>query len=101
MTIQFNSIPEQASGDKIIATALTGVVYIENNRLHVKCNDRHFLYKFDGTPIGWYARNLKTSDDIYLGKGASPTAELETLEIKDEEYWAKIIIENVESNDLI
>ena len=92
MTVFFNSIPGQVTGDKIIATALTGVVYVENNRLHVKCNDRHFLYKFDGNPIGWYARNLKTCDDIYLGGGASPTAELESLSIKDEEYWAKITI---------
>ena len=92
MTISFNPAPEQTSGDGVIATALTGVVYVENNRLHVKCNDRHFLYKFDGSPIGWYARNLKTCDDIYLGEGASPTAYLETLSIKDEEYWAKITI---------
>ena len=92
MTISFNPTLEQARGDGIIATALTGVVYAENNRLHVKCNDRHFLYKFDGSPIGWYARNLKTCDDIYLGVGASPTANLETLSIKDEEYWAKITI---------
>ena len=101
MTIFFNPTPEKRDVEGIIATALTGVVYVENNRLHVKCNDRHYLYKFDGSPIGWYARNLKTSDDIYLGVGASPTAELETLSIKDEEYWAKITIENVESNDLI
>ena len=101
MTIFFKSIPERVSGDKMIATALTGVVYMENNRLHVKCNDRHFIYKFDGTPIGWYARNLKTCDDVYLGVGASPTTELETLVIKDEDYWAKITTENVESSDLI
>lgn len=101
MTIFFKSIPERVSEDKIIATALTGVVYMENNRLHVKCNDRHFIYKFDGTPIGWYARNLKTCDDVYLGVGASPTTELETLVIKDEDYWAKITTENVESSDLI
>lgn len=101
MTIFLNPAPEQSYDDGIIVTALTGVVYVENNRLHIKCNDRHFLYKFDGTPVGWYARNLKTCDDIYLGEGASPTVELETLSIKDEEYWAKIIIENVESQDLI
>ena len=29
--------------------------------------------------------------DIYIGKGASPTAELESLDIKDEEYWATIM----------
>ena len=100
MYISFNPTPEQGSGDKVIATALTGVVYVENNRLHVKCNDRHYLYKFDGSPIGWYARNLKTCDDIYLGEGASPSAELETLSIKDEEYWTNIIFQEIEPEGL-
>jgi hypothetical protein len=96
MYIFFNQTPAQVSGDKVIATALTGVVYVENNRLHVKCNDRHYLYKFDGSPIGWYARNLKTCDDIYLGEGVCPGVVLETLSIKDEEEWANIIFQNIE-----
>lgn len=91
MTISFKQRPQQPSADVVVATALTGVVYTENNRLHVQCNDRHFLYKFDGSPAGWYARNMKTSDDFYLGEGASPTAELETLVVKDEGYWTEII----------
>lgn len=90
MTISFKQSPQSPSADEVVATALTGVVYTENNRLHVQCNDRHFLYKFDGSPAGWYARNMKTSDDFYLGVGASPTAELETLVIKDQEYWDAI-----------
>lgn len=90
MTISFKSNPQAPSADAVVATALTGVVYTENNRLHVQCNDRHFLYKFDGSPAGWYARNMKTSDDFYLGAGASPTAELETPVIKNQEYWGAI-----------
>ena len=90
MTITFKVTPIAKSVDAVIATALTGVVYVENNRLHVKCNNCHFLYKFDGSPIGWYARNLKTCDDVFLGEGASPTAELESVDVKDSEYWVEI-----------
>ena len=86
----FKAIPANNNKDGIIATALNGVVYTENNRLHIK-GGHHYIYKFDGSPIGWYMRNPKTLDDIYIGKGASPTAELESLDIKDEEYWATIM----------
>lgn len=89
MTHFFKAIPANNNKDGIIATALNGVVYTENNRLHIK-GSHHYIYKFDGSPIGWYMRNPKTLDDIYIGKGASPTAELESLDIKDEEYWAAI-----------
>lgn len=89
MTHFFKAIPANNNKDGIIATALNGVVYTENNRLHIK-GRHHYIYKFDGSPIGWYMRNPKTLDDIYIGKGASPTAELESLDIKDEEYWATI-----------
>lgn len=37
--------------------------------------------------MGWYARNIKTCDDIYLGVGASPTIDLENIEIKNEAMW--------------
>lgn len=99
MTYRFVPNPPAHNEDAIIATSLTGVIYTENNRLHVKCNDRHFLYKFDGSPVGWYARNLKTSDDIYLGVGAGPTAELETLVIKNEDYFTQIIRQDEELSD--
>lgn len=90
MTYFFKLNPTNNNKDSLIATALNGVIYTENNRLHIK-GKNHYLYKFDGSPIGWYMRNPKTLDDIYLGKGASPTAELETLVIKDNEYWLEII----------
>ncbi len=99
MTISFKAAPAAKTKDTVVATALTGVVYTENKRLHVKCNDRHFIYKFDGSPVGWYARNLKTSDDIYLGENACPTAELESLEVKDKTYWPMIIDEDKEPVD--
>ena len=48
------------------------------------------MYKFDGSPVGWYARNLKNGDEIYLGAGASPTVDLENLEVKSVLRWDSI-----------
>lgn len=92
MTYGFKNTPivPRSSGDGLIATALDGVVYIENSRLHVKGNTAHYVYKPDGSPTGWYARNIKTCDDIYLGVGASPTIELENIEIKNASVWSAI-----------
>ena len=81
--------------DLLVATALNGEVYTENKRLHIENNTCHYVYKFDGSPVGWYRRNLKTSDDIYLGVGASPTIELENLEVKNQELWEKIELRNI------
>lgn len=97
MAIYFKVTPPTKENDGLIVTALSGVVYTENNRLHIKDNRNHYIYKFDGSPIGWYMRNPKTLDDIYLGAGASPTAELESINIMDEEYWKSIQIDNNES----
>ena len=80
----------QISGDGLIATALNGVVYTENSRLHVKGNKAHYIYKPEGSPVGWYARNIKTYDDIFLGVGASPTIELENIDVKNESMWNAI-----------
>lgn len=91
MTCTMKAAPAAISGDTVVATALNGVVYTENNRLHVKTNNRHVLYKHDGNPAGWYARNIKTNDDIYLGDGASPSVELESVDIKNTDAWAGII----------
>jgi len=91
MTYIFKPIPPNNNVDGLISTALTGVVYTENNRLHIKTNNMHYVYKFDGSPVGWYARNPKTLDDIYLGISASPTAELETISIQDEIYWESLL----------
>lgn len=90
MTYAFKTIPQLQAVDKLVATALDGVVYTENNRVHVKGNDRHFVYKFDGSPAGWYARNIKNGDEIYLGNGASPTIEFESLQIKNAVGWEAI-----------
>ena len=92
MTYGFKNTPTmpRSSGDGLIATALDGVVYIENSRLHVKGNIMHFIYKPDGSPAGWYARNIKTCDDIYLGVGASPTIELENVQVENVDLWAAI-----------
>ena len=97
MTYLFKSIVTNNNKDSLIATSLNGVVYTENNRLHIKDTRNHYIYKFDGSPIGWYMRNPKTLDDIYLGVGASPTAELESINIMDEEYWESILIVDNES----
>lgn len=80
----------RSSGDGLIATALNGVVYTENGRIHIKGNAAHYVYKPDGSPAGWYARNIKTCDDIYLGVGASPTIELENIVIQNSSVWSAI-----------
>lgn len=92
MTYGFKNAPilPKAGGDGLISTALDGVVYTENSRLHVKGNAAHYVYKPDGTPAGWYARNIKTCDDVFLGTGASPTIELENIDVKNESMWNAI-----------
>ena len=92
MTYEFKNTPimPRSSGDGLIATALDGVVYTENSRLHVKGNTAHYVYKPDGSPAGWYARNIKTCDDIYLGVGASPTIGLENIEVVNTAMWEAI-----------
>lgn len=97
MTYNFKATPAEIAGDNVVATALDGVIYTENNRVHVKSNTRHFVYKYDGSPVGWYMRNIKTGDDIYLGKTASPTIELESVEIKNTDVWA--VIEQPETDE--
>ena len=92
MTYGFKNTPTmpRSNGDVLIATALDGVVYTENSRLHIKGNTAHYIYKPDGSPTGWYARNIKTCDDIYLGVGASPTIELENIVIQNASVWSAI-----------
>ena len=101
MTYGFKDIPlaPRALGDGLIATALDGVVYTENSRLHVKGNTAHYVYKPDGSPAGWYARNIKTCDDIYLGVGASPTIELENIVIQNTSVWSAIKQEKPEETE--
>lgn len=90
MTYAFKGNLTIEAEDTLIASALNGVVYTENGRLHVKGNKMHFIYKPSASPAGWYARNIKTLDDIYLGAGAYPTAELENLAIINASIWENI-----------
>ena len=91
MTYGFKATPAVPNGgDGLIATALNGVVYAENGRIHVKGNAAHYVYKPDGSPVGWYARNIKTCDDIYLGVGACPTIKLENIVIQNTSVWSAI-----------
>lgn len=75
MTCGFKNIPlaPRALGDGLIATALDGVVYIENSRLHIKGNAAHYVYKPEGSPVGWYARNIKTCDDNFHDLAQKPS----------------------------
>ncbi len=100
MIYNLKPTPTKHASDIVIATALNGVIYSENSRLHIKTNMRHLVYKFDGTPKGWYARNLKTSDDIYLGD-VSPTIELENLQIKNTIVWNSLYQAEQQENDEI
>ena len=74
-----------------IYSAKSGKGYVENGELHITENDYHFVYKFDENGKGWYMRNAETEEDVFLDNGASPTAEYETVEIKNQTSWDKII----------
>lgn len=92
MTYAFKDTPivAKTTADVLIASALNGVTYTENGRLHIKGNKMHFIYKPDGSPVGWYTRNIKTLDDIYLGTGACPTIDFENVQVKNDDLWAAI-----------
>lgn len=94
MIYRFKNVINNLKSDLLIGSALNGVVYTENSRLHVKSNTAHYVYKPDGTPAGWYARNIKTCDDIYLGVGASPTIELENINIVNNDIWTGLLEKN-------
>lgn len=94
MIYRFKNVINNLKSDLLIGSALNGVVYTENSRLHVKSNTAHYVYKPDGTPAGWYARNIKTCDDIYLGVGASPTIELENINIVNNDVWTGLLEKN-------
>ena len=96
MVYNFVATPQNNGKDELIATALNGEAYSENNRLHIKNAEWHLIYKYDGSPIGWYARNVKTNDDVYLGSGASPSIVLETLTVKNEELWNSLLCPEAE-----
>lgn len=87
MTEYFADAPAKITGEKVIATADNGRVCTENNELHVETSERHYIYKHDGKPVGWYEENGETHEVFYLGEGASPTARFENIEIADAEAW--------------
>ena len=89
-TYQFKPELEKIK-DGEIYTAESGKGYVKNSELHITENDYHFVYKFDENGKGWYMRNTETNEDVFLDNGASPTAEYETVEIKNQTSWDKII----------
>ncbi|HRF69894.1 MAG TPA: hypothetical protein PKV66_00525 [Candidatus Pelethenecus sp.] len=91
MVYNFKSQLSKQMGDTIIAMSSNCTIYGENNCLHIKTNTRHIVFKFDGTPVGWYAYNLKNGNEIYLGDGASPTVEIDGLIIKNPEEFENIL----------
>lgn len=99
MVYNFVATPQNNEKDELIATALNGEAYSENNRLHIKNSEWHLIYKYDGSPVGWYARNVKTNDDVYLGSGASPSIVLETLTVKNEEFWNSLLCPEAEETE--
>ncbi|MDR1093410.1 MAG: hypothetical protein LBL66_04605 [Clostridiales bacterium] len=76
---------------KEIYEASGGRGYVENGELHLMSPQVHYVYKFEGSPAGWHMRNDRTKVDYYLGGGASPTVNLENIEVKDEAYWGEIV----------
>lgn len=94
MIYRLKNVINNLKSDLLIGSALNGVVYTENSRLHVKSNTAHYVYKPEGSPAGWYARNIKTCDDIYLGVGASPTIELENINIVNNDVWTGLFEKN-------
>ncbi len=73
-----------------IFTANNGKGYVQNGELHITENSYHFVYKYGEKVKGWYMKNLETGEDIFLDNGASPTAEYETVDIKNQSAWDKI-----------
>ena len=76
--------------DGQIFTASNGEGYVEDNELHIVQSKYHFVYKFNGVPVGWYMRNESTGTDVFLGEGACPSAEYGDIEFTDEEYFSAI-----------
>ena len=47
MIYRFKNVINNLKSDLLIGSALNGVVYTENSRLHVKGNKMHFIYKLN------------------------------------------------------
>lgn len=92
MKQQFNFVdaPERYQGDNAtIYTADNGNGYVENKELHI-CGNYHYVYKFDGNPVGWYMKNPDDGIDRYLGEGASPSVVVDNISVSDAAYFASI-----------
>ncbi len=89
MTYHIKQTPKATTTKEIYASD-GGRGYAENDELHLTSPQVHYIYKFAGTPVGWYMRNDVTGVDYYLSAGASPTLNLHDLNVLDAEYWAEI-----------
>lgn len=86
------SQPEKCESDRLIYTAINGKGYFENNELHLVA-DYHYVYHFNGNPVGWYMKSPKDGIDRYLGAGASPSIVLRNPKINNEEYFNSLLNE--------
>lgn len=91
MVYEFVANPHKIENGKQIATARNGEAYTKSNCLYIKSTTWHLIYKYNGSPVGWYARNVKTNVDVYLGNGASPSIVLERLVVQDESAWNALL----------
>ena len=70
--------------DGIIANAINGVIYVENNKTHIVNNKMHFIFTADGC----YAINNKTLKTVYIGDdGVSIAVNFEAVNILNSELW--------------
>ena len=90
MTKYFALAPAPIAGNKVIATADNGRIFTEGNELHIETTERHYVYKHNTAPVGWYMVNPETLESHYLGEGASPTADFANLVVVDADVWATI-----------
>lgn len=90
-TYIFKSDIEYISNGEIFVTE-SGNGYAQNGELHITQSSFHFVYKFNEISKGWYMKNNKTQQDVFLGYGASPSTEYEIVNIKDQTAWDKIIL---------
>lgn len=83
-----SEIKDIDNGDIFVSDNGNG--YVQNGELHITENNYHFVYKLDENVEGWYMRNSQTGEDIFLGDGASPTAEYESIDVKNQACWEEI-----------
>lgn len=87
VTYQLIPTPKVAD-EQTIFSANNGQGYIKDGELHIIGGGHHFVYK-DGK---WYMKNPITQIDHYLGEGACPTVNLDSINVLNQEYWDALII---------